>query len=152
RPCRYRYILTYENLALEAKIRSWRVNGPYGRLLIGYPGITMWADHPVVALREPATSDEEKAISKWLEFLRGEAMQKQVLEYGFRPGNKEYRRYLDAAVNHPKSLLYRVPTERELAILLPPDGDVITEMMLFWHSLQGGQTIIDVSESGRLKR
>ena len=145
-PTRYRIISTYENLALVRKIQSWKAPGPFGRLVIGYPSPSLWADHPAVLLH-PAEGDPKgqlklAAARLWVDFLRDRERQEMAIRFGFRPVD------MDFDSNNPDSLLYRVPRYDELPAAANPSGEVVKALIDLWHSFQTGQTDIDIAEPG----
>lgn len=76
---------TYES-AVISNLAS--AEGRWGGVRLTYPEINFWNDNPYYILAAPWSSEAQKAgATAFLEFLMTEPIQKQLLEYGFRPGN-----------------------------------------------------------------
>lgn len=84
-PSIYDGALTYEATAMQ-NIKN--AEGRFGEVRIEYPEVNVWNDHPGYILDAPWSSQaHKKAASAFLHFLNSEVSQKELLKFGFRPGD-----------------------------------------------------------------
>ena len=84
-PSAYDAVFVYESLAIDY-MRS--AAGRWGEIHVIYPKQNMWSDNPYYIIDAPwSSSDQRKASELFLEFMMSDAVQKQALTHGFRPGN-----------------------------------------------------------------
>jgi Ca-activated chloride channel family protein len=84
-PSSFDALFVYESVVVDYLKNA---EGRWGRLRIVYPNLNMWNDNPFYVLDAPWSKDDQRrAVSKFLDFLMTEPIQKQSLSHGFRPGN-----------------------------------------------------------------
>ena len=84
-PSAYDAVFVYESLAIDY-MRS--AAGRWGEIHVIYPKQNMWSDNPYYIIDAPwSSADQRKASELFLEFMMSDAVQKQALTHGFRPGN-----------------------------------------------------------------
>ena len=130
-------VVTYEHLTLPllAKVDSYADS--LRKLAIVYPEPTIMARNPaIVFASEP---EKEDAARRWLKFLRSKEIQKQAIEFGFRPVNQEVTiRGHDVEQNHFLRLRrYGVSLDLHLVEPPRPSGRVIEELVELWEDANG---------------
>ena len=84
-PSSYDAVFVYESVAIDF-LRS--AEGRWGEVHIVYPKENMWSDNPYYIIDAPWSSKEQRqAAEAFLKFLMSEAVQKESLKHGFRPGD-----------------------------------------------------------------
>jgi hypothetical protein len=134
-PSSYDAVCVYENVAIDYLKNA---EGRWGELRITYPGINMWNENPYYILNVPwMTPDQRRASESFLEFLLSEAIQKEALVHGFRPGNPSI------SIKSPDSpfVLY---TKSGLQVDLttmcePPKAEVLNNLLVSWQRSQGNR-------------
>ncbi|MEO7730733.1 MAG: substrate-binding domain-containing protein [Kofleriaceae bacterium] len=129
-PSKYDIAVVYESLAVS---QLENAQGRWGSLHIYYPPVTIWSDHPVVALDAPwVTAAQRQAAARLIAFLRSTPVQSTALRFGFRPADTSVpMKTNDAANPFTKSAPYGVSLELPPAAQ-PPDGPVVRNMLMMW--------------------
>jgi ABC-type glycerol-3-phosphate transport system substrate-binding protein len=132
-PSSYDAIFVYENVAIDFLKNA---EGRWGKIKVIYPEYNAWNDNPYIVLNAPWSSKEQrKAAEAFLEFLQSDAVQKQALTHGFRPGN------LNVPVKFAGSpfvdyAAYGVQVDLQ-KICEPPKADVVNNLLASWQRTQG---------------
>ena len=84
-PSAYDGVFTYESAIID---NLKNAEGRWGGMRVVYPEMNIWNDNPYYILNVPwSTPEQRKASREFLGFLLSEPIQKELLKYGFRPGN-----------------------------------------------------------------
>jgi serine/threonine protein kinase len=84
-PSAYDGVFTYESAVI---VNLKNAEGRWGGVRVVYPEANIWNDNPYYILNVPwSTAEQRKVAGDFLTFLLSEPIQKQLLVYGFRPGN-----------------------------------------------------------------
>ncbi len=84
-PSAFDAVVVYESVAIDYLKNA---EGRWGELRVVYPKRNVWSENPYYVLNAPWSSGaQQQAAGKFLDFLSSEAIQKQSLVHGFRPGN-----------------------------------------------------------------
>jgi ABC-type sulfate transport system substrate-binding protein len=93
----------------------------------------MWNDNPYYILDVPWSSkDQRKAAEAFLQYLMSDAVQKEALAHGFRPGNTSIpiREVADSPfVLYEKNGLKIEPNQ----ICAPPKAEVLNNLLNVWE-------------------
>jgi serine/threonine protein kinase/ABC-type Fe3+ transport system substrate-binding protein len=118
-------IFTYESVAID---NLKNAEGRWGSVHISYPELNIWNDNPCFLIDAPwITAAQRKAADAFLDFLSSEPIQKQVIDFGFRPSNPK------VGIRYPESpfttlekygLRIDIPT-----VISPPRADVLKALM-----------------------
>ncbi|NJN98141.1 MAG: extracellular solute-binding protein [Anaerolineales bacterium] len=102
---------------------------PPEKLVALYPKEgTFWHEHPYAIPQADWVTDEQRQAAKtFTEYIRSEAVQKKVLESGFRPVNPA------VAVGYPIATELGVDPNQPTTILEVPDPDVIAAVQASWQ-------------------
>ncbi|MCK6629283.1 MAG: VWA domain-containing protein [Anaerolineae bacterium] len=102
---------------------------PPEKLVALYPKEgTFWHEHPFAIPQADWVTDEQRQAAKtFTEYIRSEAVQKKVLESGFRPVNPA------VAVGYPIATELGVDPNQPTTILEVPDPDVIAAVQASWQ-------------------
>jgi Ca-activated chloride channel homolog len=119
---------------------------PPEKLVALYPKEgTFWHEHPFSIPITDWVTDEQRAAAKvFTEYVRSEAVQRKVLELGFRPVNPK------VPIGYPIAPELGVDPNQPATILAEPDPDVIAAVQASWQYVkkQGDiLLVIDVSGS-----
>jgi ABC-type Fe3+ transport system substrate-binding protein len=130
-PSKYDISMVYENLAISQLANA---QGRWGNLLVFYPPVTLWSDHPVAMLRGDWVSAEQKeAGRKLIAFLRSRPVQERALQQGFRPADTSVPiRTSDGANPWTRLAQFGIAVEVPPAADLP-DGAVVRNLMTMWR-------------------
>jgi len=118
-------IFTYESVAID---NLKNAEGRWGALHVSYPEMNMWNDNPCFLIDAPWTTPaQRKAANAFLDFLNSEPIQKQVIEFGFRPANPK------VGIRSPESpfmTLQKYGLKIDIPITIdPPKADVLKALM-----------------------
>ena len=118
-------IFTYECVAID---NLKNAEGRWGAIHIAYPAMNLWNDNPCFLIDAPwVTPAQRKAASAFLDFLYSEPIQKQVIDFGFRPANPK------VAIRFPESpftTLQKYGLKIDIPIVIdPPKADVLKALM-----------------------
>lgn len=118
-------IFTYESVAVS---NLKNAEGRWGAVRIVYPELNMWNDHPCFLIdSEGITPAQKKAANAFLDFLMSEPIQKQLVDFGFRPANPK------VGIRFPESpfvTLEKYGLKIEVPITIdPPKADVLKALM-----------------------
>ena len=133
-PSTYDAIFVYESVAID---RLRNAEGRWGALRVVYPKFNMWNDNPYYILDVPwSTPDHRKAAETFFGFLMSEAVQKQALNHGFRPGNPNVA--TRDVPDSPFVLYDKAGLKAELGTMCePPRAEVINNLLAGWERNQG---------------
>jgi ABC-type Fe3+ transport system substrate-binding protein len=134
-PSSYDVLFVYENVAIDYLKNA---EGRWGELRVVYPKRNIWNDNPYYIVDAPwSTPEQKKASGAFLDFLLSEAIQKQSLEHGFRPGNPQ------VPVKFPESPLVQYQKyglQIDIgATCEPPKAEVINNLLASWQRSQGSR-------------
>jgi hypothetical protein len=129
-PSKYDIAVVYESLAVS---QLENAQGRWGSLHIYYPPVTIWSDHPVVALDAPWVTPAQKAAAqKLIAFLRSTPIQATALQFGFRPADTSVAiKTTDPNNPFTRSAQFGLSLELPPAAQ-PPDGAVIRNLLQMW--------------------
>jgi Ca-activated chloride channel homolog len=119
---------------------------PPEKLVALYPKEgTFWHEHPFsIPIADWVTDEQRTAAKVFTEYVRSEAVQRKVMELGFRPVNPK------VAIGYPIAPELGVDPNQPATILAEPDPDVIAAVQASWQYVkkQGDiLLVIDVSGS-----
>jgi Ca-activated chloride channel family protein len=102
---------------------------PPEKLVALYPKEgTFWHEHPFAIPKADWVTDEQRAAAKtFTDFIRSEAIQKKILENGFRPANPS------VPLGYPITTELGVDPNQPTTILEVPDPDVIAAVQASWQ-------------------
>jgi Ca-activated chloride channel family protein len=128
-PSSFDALFVYESVVVDYLKNA---EGRWGKLHIVYPDLNMWNDNPFYVLAAPWSKDEQRAAaSKFADFLMTEAIQKQSLVHGFRPGNPGVSiKTPDSPFLQFGSVGLRVDLTTSCE---PPDASVISNLLESWQ-------------------
>jgi len=121
---------------------------PPEKLVALYPKEgTFWHEHPFGIPNAPWVTDEQRAAAKvFTEYVRGETVQRKVLENGFRPVNP------DVPIGYPITPELGVDPNQPTNILTVPDPDVIAAVQASWQYVKKqGDILLVVDTSGSME-
>ena len=136
-PSKFDIAMVYENLAISQIANA---QGRWGDLMVFYPHVTLWSDHPVAMLRGDWVSAEQtEAGRKLIAHLRSRPVQERAMLQGFRPadtsvpirtveGNNPWTRLAEFGIQ------VEVPPAAEV-----PDGTVVRNLMTMWSRVVGSR-------------
>lgn len=126
-PSLYDVAVVYEATAIAELPRA---QGRWENLVVHYPDINIWSDHPICLFKtEWVTPAQRTAANTLLDFLMSPDIQKLALKHGFRPGN------LDVPVrtqepDNPFNRYHDLGIHTEVArVAAPPEGAVIQALL-----------------------
>jgi len=119
---------------------------PPEKLVALYPKEgTFWHEHPFSIPIADWVTDEQRAAAKvFTEYVRSEAVQRKIMEQGFRPVNPK------VPIGYPIALELGVDPNQPATVLAVPDPDVIAAVQASWQYVkkQGDiLLVIDISGS-----
>lgn len=121
---------------------------PPERLIALYPKEgTFWHEHPFSIPKADWVSEEQQAAAKvFTEYVRGEEVQRKVLESGFRPVNAA------VPLSYPISTELGVDPNQPVNVLNVPDPDVIAAVQASWQYVKKqGDIMLVVDTSGSMR-
>jgi ABC-type glycerol-3-phosphate transport system substrate-binding protein len=134
-PSSYDALFVYENVAIDYLKNA---EGRWGELRVAYPKRNIWNDNPYYIVDAPwSTQEQKKAAGVFADFLLSEAIQKQSLDHGLRPGNPQ------VPVRFPESPLVQYQKYGLQinigATCAPPKAEVINNLLAGWQRSQGSR-------------
>lgn len=137
---RFDAVVTYEHLVFDIFKQVDDHGGALAAMEVIYPSPTLMNQHPLVVVEPDKLSSEEKIVAeKWIAFLRSEAIQKEAVDFGFRPINsKVIIREYDSEDN-PFLKYRRYGIDFESPILEPPrlESAAIADIVRLWQDATG---------------
>ena len=132
-PSQYDFGVVYENLALQSMDAAKQRQGQ--PLRIFYPPATLFGDHPFAVLEGDWAKPEERAAAVvFRDFLRSNAIQKQALQYGFRPADPNVAITSDAPGN-PFTKYASNGVQVTIAQLAEaPPAEVVNSLLELWKN------------------
>lgn len=128
-PSKYDIAVVYESLAVS---QLENAQGRWGSLHIYYPPVTIWSDHPVVALDAPwVTPAQKQAAGTLIAFLRSTPVQATAVQFGFRPADTSVPIQHSADTPFARSIPFGLSLELP-PVAQPPDGAVIRNLLRMW--------------------
>jgi len=107
---------------------------------------TLWSDNPLFVLDAPWVSDEQRqGAHMFEEFVTSADHQRDVLQYGFRPGNP------DVGLGSPIDTANGVDPSQPRTILPVPPGDVLTALLgQFDQTRKAARVLLVLDVSGSM--
>ncbi|HSJ04557.1 MAG: extracellular solute-binding protein [Verrucomicrobium sp.] len=128
-PASYDCLLVYESVAIDYLKNA---EGRWGALQVAYPTHNIWNDNPYYIINAPwSTVEDRKAADAFLNYLLGEAAQKQALVHGFRPAepNVSLKNADSPFILHAnQGLRIEIPS-----ICEAPKADALTNLLVGWQ-------------------
>ncbi|QXC62707.1 substrate-binding domain-containing protein [Aquihabitans sp. G128] len=94
---------------------------------------TLYSDSPMYVVDAPWVDEaEQQGAKKFIDFIQTTSSQKQVLEYGFRPGNP------DVKVGSPITKANGVDPDQPSTLLQVPDPPVMLSLLKKWREQRKG--------------
>ncbi len=121
---------------------------PPEKLVALYPKEgTFWHEHPFAIPNAPWVSEEQRAGAKlFTEYVRGETVQRKVLEAGFRPVNPA------VPIGYPIVAELGVDPNQPATVLNVPDPDVIAAVQASWQYVKKqGDILLVLDTSGSMQ-
>lgn len=121
---------------------------PPEKLVALYPKEgTFWHEHPYAIPQADWVTDEQRQAAKtFTDFIRSEAVQKKVLESGFRPANPA------VPLGYPIALELGVDPNQPSTILEVPDPDVIAAVQASWQFVKKqADVLLVIDTSGSME-
>ena len=121
---------------------------PPEKLVALYPKEgTFWHEHPFGIPNADWVSAEQRTAAKvFTEYIRGEAVQRKVLENGFRPVNPK------VPIGYPITPELGVDPNQPTNILTSPDADVIAAVQTSWQYVKKqGDILMMIDTSGSME-
>ncbi|MCU1357313.1 MAG: hypothetical protein JWM89_2731 [Acidimicrobiales bacterium] len=108
---------------------------------------TVYSDSPLYVLDAPWVNSTERAgAAAFIKAIQRPAAQKQILTFGFRPGNP------DVAIGSPISSKYGVDPDQPSKLLQVPDPKVMLDLLTKWREQRkGARVLIVLDVSGSMK-
>jgi len=134
-PSSFDVIFVYESVAIDYLKNA---EGRWGALHIIYPQYNIWNENPYYIINAQwVTKDRRKAAEDFLNFLYSDAVQKESLNHGFRPGNPA------VPIKFPGSPFVQF-VNSGLRIDVgttcdPPTAEVISNLLASWQRGQGNR-------------
>jgi len=134
-PSSYDAVFVYESVAIDF-LKS--AEGRWGEVHIVYPKENMWSDNPYYIIDAPWSSKEQRvAAETFLKFLLTEAVQKESLKHGFRPGDPNVPIKFSES---PFTVYQRYGLQIEPGSTCEaPKAEVINNLLAIWQRSQGGR-------------
>jgi Ca-activated chloride channel family protein len=120
---------------------------PPEKLVALYPKEgTFWHEHPFAIPKTNWVSNEQRDAAKvFTQFIRSEAIQKQILKNGFRPVNPE------VPLGYPIVSTLGVDPNQPTKILEMPDPEVVANVQLSWQLVKKqADVLLLVDNSGSM--
>jgi ABC-type Fe3+ transport system substrate-binding protein len=132
-PSAFDAVVVYESVAIDYLKNA---EGRWGELRVVYPQRNLWNENPYYVLNAPWSAPEQReAAGKFLDFLLGEAIQKQSLVHGFRPGNPAVPVRFPGS---PFEAYKRFGLSVDLGTMCdPPKAEVINNLLQWWQRSVG---------------
>jgi Ca-activated chloride channel family protein len=121
---------------------------PPEKLVALYPKEgTFWHEHPFAIPRAPWVTEEQRTAAKlFTEYVRGETVQRKVLEVGFRPVNPA------VPIGYPIVAELGVDPNQPATVLNEPDPDVIAAVQASWQYVKKqGDILLMLDTSGSMQ-
>jgi ABC-type Fe3+ transport system substrate-binding protein len=136
-PSKYDIAMVYENLAIS---QLGNAQGRWGNLMVHYPQVTLWSDHPVALLRGDWVSAAQRdAARRLIAHLRSRPVQERAMHQGFRPADTSVPiRTAEGANPWTRLAAFGIQVEVPPAAELP-DGAVVRNLMTMWTRVVGGR-------------
>jgi ABC-type Fe3+ transport system substrate-binding protein len=136
-PSKYDIAMVYENLAISQLANA---QGRWGNLMVFYPPVTLWSDHPVGLLHgDWVSAQQTEAGRKLIAFLRSRPIQQRALQQGFRPADTAVPiRTADGTNPWTRLAEFGIQVEVPPAAELP-DGPVARNLMTMWRRVVGSR-------------
>ncbi len=134
-PAQYDVIAIYESLA-ATQIKNAAGRG--GNLKIYYPALNIYSDHPFGILLEGSTAEQKDAALLFEQYLTSEDVQKQALNFGFRPANPDVA-VVNSDPNNPFNKYKDSGLQARIArtaVATTPSGDIITLLLSAFGSVR----------------
>jgi len=134
-PSSFDAVFVYESVAIDF-LKS--AEGRWGELHLAYPKANMWSDNPYYIIDAPWSSKEQRAAAEvFLNFLMSEAVQRESLKHGFRPGNTNVPVLV---ADSPFMLYQKYGLQIEPGSTCePPQAEVINNLLGIWQRGSGGR-------------
>lgn len=131
-PSKYDIAVVYESLAIS---QLGNAQGRWGSLHIYYPPVTIWSDHPIVALDAPwVTPAQRAAAAELIAYLRSTPIQRTTLRFGFRPADTSVPMNSGDANAFTANATFGLSLELPPAAQ-PPEGAVVRNLLMMWSRL-----------------
>jgi Ca-activated chloride channel family protein len=121
---------------------------PPEKLVALYPKEgTFWHEHPFAVPNADWVTEEQRTAAKlFTEYVRSEAVQRKVLENGFRPVNAS------VAIGYPIVAELGVDPDQPATVLNVPDSDVIAAVQASWQYVKKqGDILLVIDQSGSMQ-
>jgi Ca-activated chloride channel family protein len=121
---------------------------PPEKLVALYPKEgTFWHEHPfAIPQADWVTEEQRQAAKTFTEFVRSEAVQKKILESGFRPANPA------VPLGYPIAAELGVDPNQPTTILEVPDPDVIAAVQASWQFVKKqADVLLVIDTSGSME-
>jgi Ca-activated chloride channel family protein len=121
---------------------------PPEKLVALYPKEgTFWHEHPFAIPRAPWVTEEQRTAAKlFTEYVRGETVQRKVMEMGFRPVNPA------VPIAYPIVPELGVDPNQPATVLNVPDPDVIAAVQASWQYVKKqGDILLMLDTSGSMQ-
>jgi Ca-activated chloride channel homolog len=121
---------------------------PPEKLVALYPKEgTFWHEHPMAIAAADWVTDEQRAAAKiFIDYVRGETVQRKVLENGFRPVNS------NVPIGYPIVPELGADPSQPTTILNVPDPDVIAAVQASWQYVKKqGDILLVIDHSGSME-
>jgi Ca-activated chloride channel family protein len=121
---------------------------PPEKLVALYPKEgTFWHEHPFAIPNADWVTEEQRAAARlFTDYVRGEAVQRKVLENGFRPVNAA------VAIGYPIVAELGVDPNQPATVLNVPDPDVIAAVQASWQYVKKqGDILMVIDHSGSME-
>lgn len=121
---------------------------PPEKLVALYPKEgTFWHEHPFGIPNAPWVTPEQRNAAKvFTEYIRGETVQRKVLENGFRPVNPK------VPIGYPITQELGVDPDQPATVLTVPDPDVIAAVQTSWQYVKKqGDILLVIDTSGSME-
>ena len=103
---------------------------------------TFWHEHPYAIPEADWVTDEQRAAAKvFTEYVRGEEVQRKVLESGFRPVNP------GVPVDYPISSELGVDPNQPSTVLEVPDPEVVAQVQSSWQFVKKQADVLLVMDT-----
>lgn len=103
---------------------------------------TFWHEHPFAIPETDWVTDEQRAAAKvFTEYVRSEAVQRKVLESGFRPVNPS------VPVGYPISSELGVDPNQPSTVLEVPDPEVVAQVQASWQFVKKQADVLLVMDT-----
>ncbi|MCB0213423.1 MAG: VWA domain-containing protein, partial [Anaerolineae bacterium] len=103
---------------------------------------TFWHEHPYAIPEADWVTDEQRAAAKvFTEYVRGEEVQRKVLESGFRPVNPS------VPVDYPISPELGVDPNQPSTVLEVPDPEVVAQVQSSWQFVKKQADVLLVMDT-----